>query len=86
VTDTSDKSDKYQVMPPLSEEEFQALKEDMAENGMLVPVVQDTDGNIIDGHYRVRAHRELVAEGRAAGGFPTEERRGLTEDGKRDLA
>jgi ParB-like chromosome segregation protein Spo0J len=77
---------KYQVMPPLSDEEYQALKEDMAENGMLVPVVQDTDGNIIDGHYRVRAHQELVAEGRAAGGIPTEERSGLTEDQKRDLA
>jgi len=51
-------TNKYQVMPPLSDEEYQALKEDIAENGMLVPVVQDTEGNIIDGHYRVRAHQE----------------------------
>jgi len=79
-------TNKYQVMPPLSDEEYQALKEDMAENGMLVPVVQDTDGNIIDGHHRVRAHQELVAEGRAAGGFPTVERGGLTTEEKRDLA
>ena len=46
---------KYQVMPPLSEEEYQALKEDIAYNGIQVPVVEDTDGNIIDGHHRVRA-------------------------------
>jgi ParB-like chromosome segregation protein Spo0J len=79
-------TNKYQVMPPLSDEEYQALKEDMAENGMLVPVVQDTDGNVIDGHHRVRAYQELVAEGRAAGGFPTVERSGLTAGEKRDLA
>ena len=79
-------TNKYQVMPPLSDEEYQALKEDMAENGVQVPVVQDAEGNIIDGHYRVRAHQELVAEGRVAGGLPTEVRSSLTEDDKRDLA
>jgi ParB-like chromosome segregation protein Spo0J len=79
-------TNEYQVLPPLSDEEYQALKEDMAENGMLVPVVQDTAGNIIDGHHRVRAYQELLAEGRAAGGFPTVERSGLTTEEKRDLA
>lgn len=76
----------YQVMPPLSEEEYQALKEDIAENGVLVPVVKDTDGNIIDGHHRVRAYEELLAEGRAAGGYPVVERSGMTNQEKRDLA
>jgi len=79
-------SDKYQVMPPLTPEEYQALKEDIAENGVLVPAVHDEDAVIIDGHYRVQAYQELEAEGRAAGGFPTQERTGLTEDEKRDLA
>jgi ParB-like chromosome segregation protein Spo0J len=79
-------TNEYQVLPPLSDEEYQALKEDMAENGMLVPVVQDTAGNIIDGHHRVRAYQELLAEGRAAGGFPTVERSGLPTEEKRDLA
>jgi ParB-like chromosome segregation protein Spo0J len=79
-------SDKYQVMPPLTREEYQALKEDIAENGVLVPVVHDEEGTIIDGHYRVQACQELEAEGRAAGGFPTQERTGLTEDEKLDLA
>jgi ParB-like chromosome segregation protein Spo0J len=79
-------SDRYQVMPPLTREEYWALKEDIAENGVLVSVVQDEEGTIIDGHYRVQAYQELEAEGRAAGGFPTQERTGLTEDEKRDLA
>jgi ParB-like chromosome segregation protein Spo0J len=79
-------TNEYQVLPPLSDEEYQALKEDMAENGMLVPVVQDTAGNIIDGYHRVRAYQELLAEGRAAGGFPTVERSGLPTEEKRDLA
>jgi ParB-like chromosome segregation protein Spo0J len=73
-------------MPPLSEEEYQALKEDIAYNGIQVPVVEDTDGNIIDGHHRVRAYHELVAEGRAAGGYPRVERGGITNQEKRDLA
>jgi ParB-like chromosome segregation protein Spo0J len=33
-------TNKYQVMPPLSDEEYQALKEDIAENGVQVPVVR----------------------------------------------
>jgi ParB-like chromosome segregation protein Spo0J len=79
-------SNKYQVMPPLSGEEYQALKEDIAENGVLVPVVKDTDGNIIDGHHRVWAYEELLAEDRVAGGYPVVERSGMTDQEKRDLA
>ena len=79
-------TNRYQVMPPLTDEEYRALKEDIAENGVMVPVVQDTEGNIIDGHHRVRAYQELAAEGRAAGGYPIAERSGLTTDEKRDLA
>lgn len=77
----------YQVMPPLSEEEFAALKQDIEENGVLLPVVQDDGGNIIDGHHRARAHDELLAEGRVTGGYPVVERSDLTTDEeKRDLA
>jgi ParB-like chromosome segregation protein Spo0J len=79
-------TNKYQVMPHLSNEEYEALKEDIAQNGVSVPVVQDTDGNIIDGHHRVQAYQELLAEGRAAGGYPIVERGGITTDEKRDLA
>jgi ParB-like chromosome segregation protein Spo0J len=80
-------SNKYQVMPPLSQEEFQALKESIAENGVLVPVVIDVDGAIIDGHYRVQAYHELFAEGNDVPMYPTETRSDLTTDAeKRELA
>ena len=46
---------KYQVMPPLSPEEYAALKADIATRGVLFPVEYDEDGNILDGHHRVKA-------------------------------
>jgi ParB-like chromosome segregation protein Spo0J len=77
---------RYQVLGPLSEEEYAALKEDIAENGVQVAVVMDEDGNIIDGHHRVWAYEELEAEGLVTGRYPVDVRRGLTEEQKRDLA
>jgi ParB-like chromosome segregation protein Spo0J len=77
---------QYQVLGPLSEEEYAALKEDIAENGVQVAVVMDEDGNIIDGHHRVWAYEELEAEGLVTGRYPVDVRRGLTEEQKRDLA
>ncbi|MDD3654818.1 MAG: MT-A70 family methyltransferase [Desulfotomaculaceae bacterium] len=52
-------SEKYQVMPDLTAEEFAALKADIARRGVQVPVEYDEDGNILDGYHRVRACREL---------------------------
>lgn len=52
-------SDTYQVMPPLAPEDFDALKRDIGERGVMVAVEYDEDGNILDGHHRVRACREL---------------------------
>ncbi len=49
----------YQVMPPLSDEERAALRADIAERGVLVPVVTDQHGNILDGHYRKEIAGEL---------------------------
>lgn len=49
----------YQVMPPLSAEEFEKLRVDIAENGVLVPVVKDQHGNLLDGHHRARIADEL---------------------------
>ena len=46
-------------MPPLSDEEFAALKDDIERRGVLVPVEYDEDGNVLDGHHRIRACREL---------------------------
>lgn len=46
-------------MPPLRSEEYEALKEDIRRNGVLVPVEYDEHGNILDGHHRVQACMEL---------------------------
>ena len=45
---------KFQVMPELSTDEYAELKADIAKNGVVVPVLVDEDGNIIDGHNRVQ--------------------------------
>ena len=80
-------ANKYQVMPPLSDEEYQALKEDIAENGVQVPVVLDADGTIIDGYHRVQARQELRDEGHDVPPHPTTTRSDLTtDDQKRALA
>lgn len=49
----------FQVLPPLSEEDYRNLKADIEMNGVLVPVELDEDGTIIDGHHRVRVCQEL---------------------------
>ena len=53
----------YQVMPELTPEEFDALKASIAEKGVMVPVVYDSEGQVLDGHHRLRAVAELRAEG-----------------------
>ncbi len=54
---------KYQVFPAHAKAEFEKLKRSIAKNGVLVPVVTDQRGVIIDGHHRVQAWNELRAEG-----------------------
>jgi hypothetical protein len=57
-------TDRWQVMPDLSDDEYAALKADIAEHGCRVPVVVDADtGETIDGHHRRRAIEELRGEG-----------------------
>jgi ParB-like chromosome segregation protein Spo0J len=43
------------LLPNLSEEAYQHLKDDIAENGVQVPIITDEKGNILDGLHRVRA-------------------------------
>jgi ParB-like chromosome segregation protein Spo0J len=74
-------SAKFQLMPELSNWEFEALKESIRQHGVIVPVVKDEDGTIIDGHHRDRACRELKIRD-----VPTITLAGLTEDQKRDHA
>ncbi len=54
--------DIQSLIPPLSDDEFEALKEDIAKHGVIVPVVIDQHGAIVDGHHRVRACKELGIE------------------------
>jgi len=77
---------KYQVMPDLTPIEYEALKADIEERGVLVPVEVDETGAILDGHHRVRAWQELRSEGVNLADYPRMVRRGLTEEQKRNHA
>lgn len=68
----------YQVMPPLTDEEFAALKADIAARGVQVPVEYDEMGNVLDGHHRVQACFDLGITH-----WPRLIRHGLAEDEKR---
>lgn len=46
-------------MPPLSEDQLTALREDIAQNGVLVPVTVDQHRRVLDGHNRSTIAREL---------------------------
>lgn len=72
---------KYQVMPDLSEEDYQALKKDIQERGVMVPIEYDEDGNVLDGHHRLRICHELGVKD-----FPKIVRDGLSESEKRTHA
>src|SRR5262245_28939040 len=56
-------SQPYQLLPALTAEEYAALKEDIRRHGVLVPLEKDEQGNVLDGHHRLRAWEELKAEG-----------------------
>lgn len=68
----------YQVMPPLSAEEYEALKADIAARGVMVPVEYDEFGSILDGHHRVQICQEL-----GLSNWPRLVRYGLDEAEKR---
>jgi ParB-like chromosome segregation protein Spo0J len=74
----------YQLMPPLVEEEYQALKADIAERGVIVPIEVDEEGNILDGHHRLKAWLELKEEGTELPDYPRAVRGGMTETQKRN--
>lgn len=42
----------FQVMPPLSPEEYQALETSIREHGVQVPITVAPDGRMVDGHHR----------------------------------
>lgn len=72
---------KYQFLPNLSPQNFAALKEDIAARGVQVAVEITEQGDVLDGHQRVRSCEEL--------GLRTYPRRiigGLDEEGRRHHA
>jgi len=71
---------KYQVLPPLTEEERNRLTESIREHGVKVPVVKDEHGEIIDGH-----HRAMIADSLGIR-YETVIESGLPEFKKRILA
>lgn len=72
---------KYQLLPPLSKGEYQALERSIIEHGVLVPVEYDETGEIIDGHHRVQ-----VCETLGLVDWPRFVRKGLSETEKRTLS
>lgn len=71
----------YQVMPPLTAEEYNELKNDIAERGVMVPIEYDEHGNVLDGHHRLQICAELGIKD-----FPKVIRAGMTEAEKRTHA
>lgn len=77
--------EEWQLLPALSDEEFAALKSDIAERGVLVAIELDDAGAILDGHHRLRAWTELRAEGMKIPDYPRVVRSGLSDIDKRQL-
>ncbi len=73
----------YQLLPALRAEEFRALKADIAQRGVLVPIERDDRGVLLDGHHRLRAIEELRAKGMQVADPPVIVRVGLSEAEKR---
>ena len=67
-----------QALSDLPTDEYEVLKEDIAENEVLVPLEVDDQGNVLDGLHRLRACQELGVER-----VPIIIRHDLTEDQKR---
>jgi len=68
------------LLPALTDEEYGALKADIAEHGILYPVILDETSRILDGVHRVRIAEELGIEP------PVSQHEGLSEERKFHLA
>lgn len=73
--------ENYQVMPPLTADEYNELKADIANRGVMVPIEYDEHGNVLDGHHRIQICAELGIMD-----FPKVIRTGMTEVEKRTHA
>jgi ParB-like chromosome segregation protein Spo0J len=66
--------EKYQVMPALPAEDYEALKADIAARGVMVAIEMDEYGNVLDGYNRIKVCREL-----GINDYPVVVRSGLSE-------
>lgn len=55
----SQSSSKFQPMPDLTPEQYDALRDDIEAHGVLVPVTVDQHGRVLDGHNRMAIAAEL---------------------------
>lgn len=67
----------YQILPPLSASESAALQDDIAKRGVQVPIEMDDQGNVLDGHHRLRICKKL-----GISDYPTIIRVGMDDDEK----
>ena len=51
-----------EIIPPLTEEKYEKLKQSIKEKGQLKPIDIMNDGTIVDGYHRYRACKELKIE------------------------
>lgn len=49
---------KYELLPPLTTDEMNALKANIKANGVRDPIIVDEDGEILDGHHRHRIDKK----------------------------
>ncbi len=78
--------ERYQLLPDLSPDEYEALKADIAANGVRVPVVVDAEsGAVLDGHHRIRAFEELRAQGVKVPDFPRQVVRLASDEARVEL-
>ncbi len=72
------------LLPPLTVAQYEALKVDIARRGIVVPVIVDEHGNIIDGQHRMTIAAELnlgfVPIKKAQPGLTEKQRRELCHD------
>lgn len=69
---------RYQLLPELTEDEYAALRDDIAARGVQVPIeIDDASGDILDGHHRLRACEELGITN-----YPVVRRAIVSEDAK----
>lgn len=70
----------FQPMPELSDDQFRTLRDNIKARGILVPIVVDQHGRILDGHNRFRIATELGIE------YPTEVREVRDDQDAGDIA